>query len=214
MAVHKGLRAAMGHVLATIGRTDPADPIELAAALADLRGLLALCSSHLAAENSHIHAAMEARRPDSAAHTADDHLDHEHAIARLEDAAREVEASHGALRADALLALYRRLALFVAENLVHMQVEETENNAVLWAEYSDAEIDAVHDAILASLAPEKKAAFMRWIIPSVNAAERAAMFSAMRRKAPPEAVDAMLALARRHLPERDWVKLMAAIAPA
>ncbi|MCX7894079.1 MAG: FAD-dependent oxidoreductase, partial [Burkholderiales bacterium] len=120
-----------------------------------------LCSSHIAAENSHIHAAMEARRPDSAAHTADDHLDHEHAIARLEDAAREVEASHGALRADALLALYRRLALFVAENLVHMQVEETENNAVLWAEYSDAEIDAVHDAILASLAPEKKAAFMR-----------------------------------------------------
>jgi hypothetical protein len=213
VGVHKGLRALMSHVLVTVGRADPADPSELAATLDEVRGLLAVCASHLAHENKHIHAAMEARRPDSAAHTADDHLDHEHAIARLEDAVRVVEQSHGSLRAAAALRLYRQLAVFVAENLEHMHVEETENNAVLWAEYSDDEIAKIHDAILADVAPQEMARIVRWIVPFVTPAERAAMFSEMSRKAPPEVVEGLLAIVKPHLTERDWVKLIAAIAP-
>jgi len=211
--IHKGLRALMSHVLVTVGRADASDPLELAAALQDVRGLLAACTSHLAHENKHIHAAMEARRPNSAAHTADDHLDHEHAIARLAEAVRAVEQSHGSLREEAALRLYRQLAGFVAENFEHMQVEETENNAVLWAEYTDEEIARIHDAILADVSPQEMAALARWLVPFATPAERAAMFSEMQRKAPREAVDGLLAVVRPHLSEYDWAKLMAAIAP-
>jgi len=51
--------------------------------------------------------------------------------------------------------LYRHLALFIGENLQHMQVEETENNAALWALYSDDELAAIHDRLLASVPPKK-----------------------------------------------------------
>jgi hypothetical protein len=212
--IHKGLRALMSHVLVTVGRADPTDPWEMAAAIGEVRGLLAACAHHLALENRHIHAAMEARRPDSAAHTADDHVDHEHAIARLEEAVRDVERSHGSLRAAAAQRLYRQLALFVGENFAHMHVEETENNAVLWAEYTDAEIVRIHDAIVSEVPAHEMASLIRWIAPFATHAERAAMFSNMQRKAPREVVDDLLAVVRPHLSDFDWAKLMAAIGPA
>ncbi|MCU0805109.1 MAG: hypothetical protein MUF79_08495 [Burkholderiales bacterium] len=212
--IHKGLRALMGHVLVTVGRADPTDSWETAAAIGEVRALLAACAHHLALENKHVHAAMEARRPDSAAHTADDHLDHEHAIAALADAVREVEQSHGSLRADAARSLYRRLALFVAENFAHMHVEETDNNAVLWAEYTDDELARIHDAIVAEVPPHEMAALTRWIVPFATPAERAALFSDLQRKAPREVVDNLLAVVRPHLTDLDWAKLMAAIGPA
>lgn len=212
--IHKGLRALMSHVLVTVGRADPLDAWEIAAAIGEVRGLLAACAHHLDLENRHVHAAMEARRPDSAAHTADDHVDHEHAIARLEEAVRDVERSHGGSRASAAQRLYRQLALFVAENFEHMHVEETENNAVLWAEYSDAELGRIHDAIVAEVPPHEMAALVRWIVPSMTPADRAAMFADMQRKAPHEVVENLLAVVRPHLSELDWAKLMAAIGPA
>ena len=57
-------------------------------------------------------------------------------------------------RATAVAELQRFLAQFVAENLTHMNVEESWNNAVLWETHSDAELIAIEQAIVASLSPE------------------------------------------------------------
>jgi hypothetical protein len=94
-----------------------------------------------------------------------------------------------------------------------MHVEETENNATLWASYSDEELAEIHHAIVASLRPETMAAFMRWIIPALSPVERAGLLTGIRLGAPREVLDRMLAIARPHLGERDWGKLMTALGP-
>jgi hypothetical protein len=88
-----------------------------------------------------------------------------------------------------------------------MQVEETEHNAVLWAHYSDAELAAIHDELVASIPSHEMMDILRWMVPSFNAAERLGFLSAVQAKAPPPAFDAMLQVARAHLGEADWNQL-------
>jgi iron-sulfur cluster repair protein YtfE (RIC family) len=209
--VHKGLRAFMGQVLTAAGCMDSDDADEVARVLAQVRGLLDVCRSHLIKENTFVHAAMEARRPGSANRTAEDHVGHEQAFAQLESYACAVELSSGAVRAAAAMRLYRQLALFVAENFEHMHVEETENNAVLWATHTDEELVAIEQAVVASIPPELSAVFLRWMLPYMTPAERAAMLIGMRRAAPAAVFETALATVKPFLSDRDWNKLTAAL---
>lgn len=214
VVVHKGLRLCMGDTLAAAGRMDPHDEDEVVATLARVRGLLGLCRSHLELENRFLHQAMEARHPDAAAHTAADHVEHEAAIARLARCVEAVEAANDADRDRVALALYRELALFVADNLAHMQVEETHNMDVLWACYSDAELHAIHGAIVGAIAPADMLAYMRWMVPAATPGERAALLSGVQQGAPREAFAAVIGVVRPTLGARDWAKLEHAIGPA
>jgi hypothetical protein len=102
--------------------------------------------------------------------------------------------------------------LFIAENLQHMHEEETANNAVLWAEYTDAELASIQDRLVASIEAEEMAQVMRWMAPSITPEERAMLFGALRAKAPAEAFQRLLETVRPHLAPRDWNKLTFAIA--
>ncbi|MGD9952631.1 MAG: hemerythrin domain-containing protein [Burkholderiales bacterium] len=203
--VHKGIRAFMGSTLAAVGRMDASDPQEIAAALAEVRALAMFLRAHLHHENQFVHPALEARRPGSARRTAGDHVEHERALERLEALVLAVESADDASRPGAALALYRELALFVAENLEHMHVEETENNAGLWAAYTDEELEKLHQGMLASIKPEIMTLGLHWMAQAMTPAERAGLFSHL----PPQ----LLEVARAALSERDWAKLTAAIGP-
>ena len=108
--------------------------------------------------------------------------------------------------------LYRHLALFVAENFEHVHNEETAGNALLWATHTDAELMAIHGALLASIKPQEMAVALRWMIPALNHAERVAMLRGMRHDAPAPVFQSVLRIAREHLAPRDWEKLTAALA--
>jgi hypothetical protein len=209
--VHKGLRAFLCEALVAVGRMDPDDASEVADRMTMVRTLMEACRSHLKHENEHVHAAMEARRPGSSARTAQDHVEHEAALDRLEADVRAVEHSSSGQRNAAAGRLYRRLTLFVAENLEHMHVEESQNNAVLWEAYSDEELMAVERAIKASIPPQQMAAFLRWMVPSMNAGERALMLSGMQHNVPAEVFGAVLTAVKPYLSDADWRKLMAAL---
>ena len=211
--VHKGLRSFMAETLVAAGRMDAHDTAEVIGTLAQIRELLALCRAHLHAEDQFLHPAMEGRRPGSARQTAKEHEDHVLAIDALETDALAVERAQPGSRAAAARRLYRHLAVFVAENLEHMQVEETANNAVLWAAYTDEELAEIQHAIVASLPPEKMGAFMRWMVPAMSSAERAGLLGGIQLGAPREVFERVLATVRPHLTDREWAKLMAALAP-
>ncbi len=211
--VHKGLRAAMAETLAAAGRLDAHDPAEVAATAAQVRTLLDLCRTHLHHETQFVLSAMQARRPGSACATAQAHEDQLRVIERLEADLLAVERAATGAKADAALHLYGRLALFVAGNLEHMHVEEIGNNAVLWATHSDEELAEIQQAIVAALRPDTLAAFLRWMVPAMSPAERAELLGGIQLGAPREVFERILAIARPHLGERDWTKLMAALAP-
>ena len=211
--VHKGLRNYLTDTLVAAGRVDVHDADEVAGTLAQVRGLLAFCRAHLHAENQFLHPAMESRRPGSACATAKEHDGHAQAIERLEADVLAVERAKPGAGAAAASRLYHRLAGFVAEDLEHMHVEETANNAVLWATHTDEEIAEIEQAIVASVSPETMIAFLRWAVPAMTPAERARLFSGIQSGAPREVLERMLGTARPHLDERAWTKLMAALAP-
>lgn len=209
--IHKAMRAFMTDTLAMVGRMDPDDGEDLAATLEQVRSLLRACLDHLDHENRFVHPAMEARRRGSSARIATDHAEHIDHIRELHRTVHAVETATGQSRATAARNLYQQLALFVADNLDHMHVEETAHNRVLWTDYSDEELQALEGAIVASIPPEETMLIMRWMLPSVSHAERVAMLAGMRANAPREAFDGMLALARSCLNPKDWGKLTRAL---
>lgn len=209
--IHKALRLFMSRTLCRVGSTDPADADDVAGMLDMVNRLLGLCELHLADENEFVHPALERARPGSAARIAAEHEHHAEAIADLRDLAGLVADSADAARAAACARLYRALALFVADNFQHMQVEETAHNAVLWAHYGDAELMAVEHAIVASIPPAAMMEALHWFMPALSAPERAAMLGGMRQGMPPPAFDAVLGIAERTLAPQDHAKLMRAL---
>ncbi|MFO1270338.1 MAG: hypothetical protein U1F50_01415 [Rubrivivax sp.] len=211
VTIHKALRQFMAHTLTRLGAVDLDDEEDFRAVLAGVDSLLGLMKGHLQHENDFIHTAIEARRPGGARHTADDHLLHQDAIANLEDEARALAVVRPEQRPAHALRLYRHLAEFVGENLVHMQVEETRINQALWELYDDAELMALHERLLASVPPAEMALVVRWMAAALNPAELVQLFAGMQAKAPAPAFEAMLDIARSQLSEPRWAKLARAL---
>jgi hypothetical protein len=206
--VHRGLRMALTTVLVRIGATDTRDCTRLATMIDDLEGVLYLCSSHLAHENAHIHAAIERRQPGAMARFDHAHRDHEHEIAEL----RALSLSLGvkAVDRDAIhRTLYLRFSRFVADNLAHMAEEETEVAALLDALYSPAELEQIHGALLASIGPDEMLAFTRVMIPANPQPTRIGMLRGAQAAMPREAFVATVHLFRDRLDAAEWIDLTA-----
>ncbi len=207
-SIHRALRLMMGDTLGRLGRLDPDDDDEVGDVSARVAQLLATCRSHLEHEDAFIHPALEARRPGASANASDAHAGHGQAIAALEAGLATLRAAPNAL---AVQRLYRQLAAFVAENLEHMEHEEQVHNTVLWQAYSDDELRAIEQALVASLPPEELMFVLEWMLRALPPAERAARLRALQAKLPPEPFRHVLALAQRVLEARDWHKLAAAL---
>jgi hypothetical protein len=209
--IHKALRAFMADTLLAVGRMDPDDDAEVARTEERVLQLLGFCGAHLAHENEFVHAAIEARAPGASDRVAHEHEDHVRHIARLAQLAAQLRAAAPARRHAEALELYRELALFVAGNFEHMHVEETAHGAVLWARYTDAELVAIHDALVASIPPQEMMAIARWLVPFMNPLERFHLLADVRAKAPAEAFDAIVDTALPHLTAAEWTKLARAL---
>ena len=209
--IHKALRLALGDTLTLVGRLDVLDADEMASTLGRVDDLLDLCHRHLEHENAFVHPAIEARQPEGSRRTADDHVEHLASIEALRAEVQALRAARPDARAGLALRLYRHLALFVAENLQHMHMEETLNNALLWAHYSDAELVELHERLLASIPPAEHLVVARWMIPAVSPAERAGMLMGMRAGMPPPAFLGVLEHVRPHVDARGWTKLARAL---
>jgi len=171
-----------------------------------------MCRAHLQHENEFVHPAIEKVRPGFTQLLASEHTDHVHEIDSLSAAIDALEAAQPAARTAHAQCLYRDLSRFVGENFVHMVLEETANHRALVEAYSDDEILAIEHAIVASLSPEESFAGLRWMIPQINASERAFLLGGMKRNAPPEVFKLVLDLAREALSQRDYYKLEKALA--
>ncbi len=207
-AIHKALRSMMGQTLVLVGRVDVADDEELLETLEQVGALLDLCAAHLEHENAFIHPAIEARQPGGAQRTAEDHVEHAASIDALRQEARALPTAAAHVRPALAQRLYRHLALFIAENLQHMHVEESVNNASLWAHHGDDDLIALHRRLLASIPPVQSLAVARWMVPALNPRERAAMLNGAKGTMPPEAFIGVLEHVRPHVDAHGWARLV------
>jgi hypothetical protein len=211
-AVHKALRGFMMETVTRAGRADVNDDCEFAQMLEQVRGLLQACRDHLHHENEFVHPALERAARHSSKHTSDDHAEHVRAIGALELQVNRLAAVPAIERFFLTQQLYLQLTIFVAENFVHMNVEETDNHQVLIAAYTDAELLQIKDAIVASISPQENMLMMKWMLQYMNCAELSAMLSGIKQHAPPLMFQAVIDLAREALSQRDFFKLERALA--
>jgi hypothetical protein len=197
--IHKAIRLFMSRTLCQLGSTDALDAVQLRASLAQLHALLGFCAQHLKHEEAFIHPALQAVAGGAAARVCADHEAHRREIAELGEAAAQLPGLPAAERPAALAALYRAVAVFVGENFAHMEAEEREHNAMLWAHYSDAELHALHERLLASIEPATMELGLSWMLPALSAGERAGMLGGMQAGMPAPAFEGVLAIARRTL---------------
>lgn len=209
--IHKALRAQMNDALIGVGRMDCGDQPEVIFALDAVGDLLEALRAHVAHENEFMHPAINAARSNGAQRTADDHEEHLAAIAELELAVQRVRTADGTERDFAAVLLYRQLALFLADNLQHMHIEETANNAILWENYSDAELGSLHERLVSSISPEAMQKTMRWMLPAISHSERVHMMLDIRSKLPSEAFAGVVESLRSLLSHRDYDKLVRAL---
>jgi hypothetical protein len=210
--IHKALRALMADTLLAVGRMDCDDELEFAQVTQRVLELLDFCRGHLMHENDFVHKAMEERAPGTSASLAAEHEEHVRHIDELALQVAQLRACPAGKRDATALQLYRDLAHFLALNCEHMAVEESGHNAVLWAHYTDEELVAIHAALVQSIPPQEMMFALRWMVPFMNPAERAAMLQDMRWHAPAPAFQAAIDTVRPHLTDREWDKLARALA--
>lgn len=211
-AIHKAMRSLMCDTLLALGQVDVDDERELRATMDRVVLLAQLCQSHLDHEESFVHPAMQARCPGACDPVQAEHVEHRRHVQVLIEAAQALPLAPAPQRPAAALALYRDLALFVADNFQHMHREETQHNAALWSAYSDQELQALHARIVASLPPQESLVVMRWMVPALTPAERTAVLADMREHAPASAFEAVLDQVRPHLSTPAWAKLARSLA--
>jgi len=212
--VHKGLRAWMSDTLVAVGRLDLADAEECRATLATVDELLAASQAHLEHEESFIHPALEAAVGGSSQRTLAEHAEHRAEMDTIAACALRLSAaSTSAQRAEPARALYAALAAWTAENLRHMALEETDNNAVLWAHYSDAQIAGLEARLVGAIPPEQMLAYLRHMVPAMAPVERVQLLGGMQQALPAPAFADVLERIKPVLAARDWFKLMLGLGP-
>lgn len=202
--IHKCLRALMADTLVRLGKLDSNDEQESAAVLSQVQAMCTFTESHLRHEDLHVHPAMEAVTPGSTHAAASEHPAHVAECRQLSALASEALAASGAQRAGIVARLYHHVSLFNAESLQHMYMEETDNNAVLWASYSDSQLLGIEMAIVASLTPEEHGMSMRWMLPFLTPPERLELMMGMRHGAPVQVFCATMEALREFLSVRQW----------
>ncbi len=209
--IHKALRAFMADTLTRVGSMDAADEGDLRVTLGQLKGLTTLMRAHLHHENQFVHPALEARLQGSSVRIAQEHEEHGASLDALDAEADAVAQATGSQRPRLAMRLYRHLALFVAENLQHMHVEETAHNQALWSAYSDEELEAIHGALLGSVPPAEMGQVLHWMAPALAHSELAGMLGGMQMQMPPEAFRGVLDAVRERLSMPRWDKLARAL---
>ena len=206
--IHKALRAQLCDTLLRVGRIDVSDDADRTRACDGIGDLLSNLRLHLAHEEEFIHPLLESLEPGSAAPVLGEHDDHREAMFELELLIANLRANASAHVANTV---YRRLALLVAENLDHMEIEEGRIQELLWSRLTDAQLGELHGCIIAHVSPQEFAALLQWMLPALTPAQRAGMLSEMRAGAPTPVFEGVLGIARAHLHPTAWVKLARAL---
>jgi hypothetical protein len=96
---------------------------------------------------------------------------------------------------------------FIAFNLYHMNKEEIELNAVLWAHYSDEEIKATEQALVQQVPPDKMMRYAKWMIRGNNDEELYHWLKEVQLFAPQEVFNGLFKIAQEELPAERFHQL-------
>lgn len=202
--VHKGLRAELFSTAQVIARTDFGAAGEAERAVERTRRALGYLEEHAGHEDAVILPVLDRVAPVLGSDLRGAHV-------RLDGAAREIGRGlarvAAAPRSERLalgLRLHELFGRLVAEQILHMDREETEGSRALWAHCHDAQLMDMRTAIVSSIPTERYAEWLALMLPAMNEVERTGLLAALHAHMTGAEFHALLSPARAVLGEAAW----------
>jgi hypothetical protein len=209
--IHKGLRLGSTRLLTALGCVDWSDARASGELLEQLRAHLVLAAKHLDHEDGEINVILRDRTPGLATRLDHEHDDHRADFEDLDRVIAEVDRAEGDERRRAGHRLYLRFSRHMGEDFLHMAREEEEALPRLQDMFDDAELEAIHNRIKASIPLDRLVAYFKLILAAASPQERVMLMSDMRSGAPTEVYQAVEAGVQDGLPAGEWDALRLAL---
>lgn len=194
--IHKGIRAELFALTSVAGNVDPHDDRGRAALAAHVGQVAGVLETHAAHEDAHVDPALAEVSPELSARVAAEHDQLEAAFAAIAGVAAEAVTAEVQDRRGQLQLLHLQLSGFTAAYLRHQLVEERVIMPLLADALGPDAVLGIHGAIVGSIPPDEMARSLAFMLPAMNADDRAELLGGMRMAAPPEAFAAVVDLAR------------------
>jgi hypothetical protein len=169
--IHKGIRALLFDLARDAARVDPTSNQAVDGLCARVERTLGFLDEHAMLEESHVFSALRVVDVRLAEELAADHRGLEVVQVEVERAAEALALAQLSARPMAAAHLARLLNHLVAVQLIHMNREETEVSAALWAGYRDDELIAIRTRLRDTLPAERYAEWMQIVGPALNPVE-------------------------------------------
>jgi hypothetical protein len=170
--IHKGVRALLFELSTEAARLDVNSTPAVDALVARVERVLGFLEEHAHTEDTYILTELRALDPLLADELACEHRALDAAQTEVALAAEAVALADLSQRPVAGTRLVRVVNHLVALHLLHMNREETEVNAALWAGRGDAELAALREALRGGLSRERYAEWIAVVTPAMNPVER------------------------------------------
>src|SRR5262249_26474106 len=152
----KAVRAGLFETSLQVARTDFHDPEAAAAASRNVVELMDFLDDHAGHEQAFVFPELASLAPALATDLEAEHIKMEQLQTKVRALAHRMHRSSSKDREESGLQLARALALLVAEQLRHLDREETEANAASWANRTDAELAQIQARAQAAMLPETR----------------------------------------------------------
>jgi hypothetical protein len=213
--IHKAIRSMIYDVGRRMQTNDFADPAASAPLLADLEHefgsalsagcLLCILHHHGIDEEKGVFAHAGAGAPQMIQRLMDEHRSLSTQLARITQHARELQGrTDRAQRILAGIALNQEVNEFFASYLVHMNYEERELVPWMKNAFTDDQMRAMRGAIMGGMPPERLAAILRWMLPSLNLEEASEMLGGLKRGAPAPVFEMVRGIAAAQIEPGRW----------
>lgn len=211
--VHKAVRAGLYGTSLRVARTDFGDPEAAAATARDVVDLMDFLDEHAGHEHDFVFPELASFAPTLAADLELEHIKLGELQMKVRALAHRVRRSSGKVREETGPQLARALTGLVAEELRHLDREETEANVAAWASRTDAELAQIQARAQAAMPAETRARFARRMLPALSIREQVELLSGARKTLPAPAFAALVALAREVLEPERWAALATRLDP-
>jgi Hemerythrin HHE cation binding domain len=205
-AVHKACRSMLYGMGSRLQMNDFTDETATRDLLSHLRYHLEMFNGHAQDEEGFIHSKMREFEPELVDTLEGNHVEIERRGDVIKSIAMEIEGLHDP---DEMIAAGRKLhqALndYIAFFITHINFEEETSQPTLWRHFDDQQLIAMRANIIANHTPEQNIFWLGGIFSSSDVNELAALVSEMKfSPMPPEAIQAIMDLARDKAGEERW----------
>ena len=207
--IHKGLRAMLYDAALTMQQTDFANDAETSVVLAKINEVLFTFDNHAHHEDSFIIPAVETYEPQLAASFEQEHVEDHRIANELKNLIAIYENTFfDEEKTICGSAIVKSFTEFIVFNLKHMAKEEMLLNQALWEHYTDEQIIAIEQQLLAYIPPAEKQKTSRWMMRAISTTDAANWLKRVKATALASVFNNLLRLAEEELSDTRFAAIL------